>query len=326
MRGRAIPDARTDRRRLGRDVRRSPSDGSGRRTGRQSCCRPWLHRCRFRGCRPGRCSNRDSASHCIGHGRLRGTHRGHRCSRRRHRRFGRGRPGRHRRGAVRGRRRGACRRRRLDDGLRRRRRLGRHGRGRARFGCRSAAGQERERVEIALRLGGDPHAEVHVRLRHLGVGADADRPDAGALGDRGAAGDGDRAEVRQRHGVPVGSGDRDAVSGRGDGACERDGPGRRSMYGRAQVTAHVDPTVLARRIGMRGIEEEGLQHSSRGGPRPGPADGHEHERDDDRREELTTHRDRLSRPRLHRASLHRAFRATSCSHHAVVRGVNAHAR
>jgi hypothetical protein len=137
---------------------------------------------------------------------------------------------------------------------------------------------------------------VHVGLGHLGIGADADRPDAGAFGDRGAPRDRDRAEVRQRHGVPVGSGDRDAVSGGRDGAREGDGPGRRSVHRRALVAAHVDPTVLARRIGMCGIEEEGLQHGPRSGPRPGPADGHEHERDEDRREELTTHGDRLSQP------------------------------
>jgi hypothetical protein len=68
------------------------------------------------------------------------------------------------------------------------------------------------------------------------------------------------------------------------------------VHRRAEFAAHVDPTVLTCRIRMRGIEEEGLQHATRGRPRPGPADGHEYERDEDRREELTTHRDRLSRP------------------------------
>ena len=306
VRGGLIPAPRTDGRRRGFDGRRGLSGSSRRKIGRRSCCGPLLHRCRFRGRRPGGRSDRDSAGRPVGHGFLgRGRHR---CSGRRRRRFGRRSAGRHGRGAVRGRRRGTGRgsRRRLDDGNVRRRRLGRDGRGRARLGHRRARGQEPQRIEIPLRLGGDPHAEVHVRLRHLRVGADADRPDAGAFGDRGAARDRDRAEVRQRHGVPVGGCDRDAVSGRRDGAREGDVPGCWSVHRRAEVIAHVDPTVLARRVRMRGIEEEGLQHGARGRPRPGPADGHEHERDEDRREELTTHRDRLSRPWLHVLSLHRA--------------------
>jgi hypothetical protein len=47
---------------------------------------------------------------------------------------------------------------------------------------------------------------------------------------------------------------------------------------------------------MRRIEKEGLQDGARGRPRPGTADRHEHERGKDRREQLTTHWDRLSRP------------------------------
>ena len=295
-RGRVIRAPRTDRRRLGHDAPRTSSDGRRRRVGCSNCCEPWPHGCRFRGCGPDGRGNDDSAGRPIGNGFVsRGRHR---CSRRCRRCFGSRSPGRRRRGAVRGRRRGTGRggRRRLDDGNGRGRRLGRDGRGRARLDHRRAGGQERQRIEIPLRLGGHPHAEVHVGLRHLGVGADADRPDARALGYRGATRDRDRAKVRQRHCVPVGGGDRDAVSGRRDGARERDAPGRRSVHRRAEFAAHVDPTVLTCRIRMRGIEEEGLQHATRGRPRPGPADGHEYERDEDRREELTTHRDRLSRP------------------------------
>jgi hypothetical protein len=45
---------------------------------------------------------------------------------------------------------------------------------------------------------------------------------------------------------------------------------------------------------MRRIEEERLQDGAGGGPRPGLARRREEQRGEDRREELTTHRDRLS--------------------------------
>jgi hypothetical protein len=69
--------------------------------------------------------------------------------------------------------------------------------------------------------------------------------------------------------------------------------------------------MLPGRVRVRGVEEERLQDCPGGGPRPGLACGREEERDEDRREELTTHRDRLS---------NREFDI------AVVRGVNAQSR
>jgi hypothetical protein len=52
--------------------------------------------------------------------------------------------------------------------------------------------------------------------------------------------------------------------------------------------------MLAGRIRVRRVEEERLQDGAGGGPRPGLARWREEERGKDRREELTTHRDRLS--------------------------------
>jgi hypothetical protein len=263
------------RNRLGGDDARS--NRRRRRIGRSRCESGLGHgrdrRCRWRG------GDRRSGS---GTGPNRGV--GERC----HRRIGRRRRGSNRRWVGHGHRRrlgdGQLRRRRLDDDHRRHERCGRG----------NARGQERQRVEISLRIRGGPHAEMDVRLRHLGVAARADRSDAVALRDRCAARDRDRAEVGQRHGVPVSGRDRHALPRRRNGARERDRSGRWRRHRRAGITADVEPTVLSRGIRMRRIEEEGLQDGAGGGPRPGLACGREQERDDYRREELTTHRDRLS--------------------------------
>jgi hypothetical protein len=121
----------------------------------------------------------------------------------RRRRIGRTRLTGPRRGA--GRRRGrGCR-----DGRRRRSDLYRWcGRRRGGSACR----QERQRIEVALRLRGDPDAEVDVRLRHVLVAARADHSDGAAFRDRSALRRSDRAEVRQRHRVPVRGRDRHALA------------------------------------------------------------------------------------------------------------------
>jgi hypothetical protein len=276
------------------------SDGLSRRIEGGSCCGARSSR----NPSDGR-DNQSDAGRPIGHARLgRACHR-HRCSRRRHGLFGRRSLGCRRRGVADRRRRTGhgCRRRtrrgrrhRLGNGRWRRRRVGRDDRRSNGRRHRRAGGQKRHRIEVALRLGSDANAEVHVRLGHLGVAADTDRPDAGALDDRGSPCDGDGAEVRQRHRVPLGGGDRHAVPRRWDGARKGDGSRRRREHRCTWVAAHVDPTVLARGIWMRRIEKERLQDGARGRPRPGPADRHEHERGKDRREQLTTHWDRLSRP------------------------------
>ena len=137
-----------------------------------------------------------------------------------------------------------------------RRRVGRrHGRRR-----RSRARREqRERVDVALRLRRQAHAEVDIRLLDLGVAARADRADRRALRDGGVRGDRDRAQMRQRHRVAVGRLDRDALP-RGR---HRAGEGHRARggcdHGGAGSAADVDAPVLAARIRMARIEDEGLK-------------------------------------------------------------------
>jgi hypothetical protein len=128
--------------------------------------------------------------------------------------------------------------------------------------------QERQRIEVALRLRGDPDPQVHVRLRQLRLAGWADRPDAVSLGDRRALGDRDRAEVGERDGIPVGRRDREALARGRDGARERHRPGRGRDDARACVRADVEAAMLARRVRMRGIENERLE--DRPARRPGP--------------------------------------------------------
>jgi hypothetical protein len=154
--------------------------------------------------------------------------------------------------------------------------------------------QEPDRVEVALRLRRRAHAEMDEGLRHLGVAARTDRPDAVALGDRRALRDGDRAEVRQRDGVTVGGRDRDALARRGDAARERDDAGGRCRHLRVGRASDVDAAMLACGKGMLRIEAERLQDGPGGGPRPRVGDGRKKERGEDRRDKESTHGDRLS--------------------------------
>jgi hypothetical protein len=143
---------------------------------------------------------------------------------------GRGHGRRRGRGGRRSRRLLHRRRLRRDDRRRcshRSRRRNRGGRGRN----GSPHGQVRNRVAVALRLGCDPDAEMHVRLAGLRVAARADRADHVALGDGRRGGDDDRAEMREGDREPVRGRDRDHPAGARDGSGERDGAGGRSANG-----------------------------------------------------------------------------------------------
>jgi len=99
---------------------------------------------------------------------------------------------------------------------------------------------------------------VDVGLKHLGIAARTDRPDAVALRDRRALRHGDRAEVRQRDGVAVGGRDRDALAGRRHGAGERDDAGDRCEHLRVGRAAEIDAAMLASRERMLRVEAERL--------------------------------------------------------------------
>ena len=152
-------------------------------------------------------------------------------------------------------------------GLRLRRRQRRHrGGGRRNRGSRPP-GQERERVEVALLVGGAPNAQVHVRLARDPVGALADRADPRSLGDLLSTLHSDRSELQQRHGVAVGRADGQRTTACGNGSGERHGPRGGRAHGLTKRAAHVDPAMLTRRIRI-GAEDEGSEH--RPFDRPGP--------------------------------------------------------
>ncbi|HET7648011.1 MAG TPA: hypothetical protein VFK17_05525 [Gaiellaceae bacterium] len=135
---------------------------------------------------------------------------------------------------------------------------------------------------------------MDVRPVDLGVAARAGGADDVALGDRAAGGDGDRAEVRERHGEPVGSRDRDGAARARHGAGERHRPGRGRAHRLAGGRADVDAAVLAGGVRVRGIEGERLDDAAARGPRPRSRDGREQERSSRRDEEKTTHRHHLA--------------------------------
>ena len=184
-----------------------------------------------------------------------------------------------------GRRRG---RRRVARRRRRRRRVGR--RGRWGGGTRR---QQRGRVDVPLRLGGEPDPDVHVRAAHLGVARGADRPDDVAFGDRGALRDRGRAEVRERDRVAVGGRDRERAPRARDGADVGHLPRRGRAHGTARVACEVEPAVLAAGVRVVRVERVGLEHGAVRRPGPGAGErGYERsgeQRGKGRDEEETTH-------------------------------------
>jgi hypothetical protein len=161
-------------------------------------------------------------------------------------------------------------------GCRRRRRAGdRRGRrgqlldDRFRGRCRRrwSGGQQAERVDVALRFGGDPDAEVEMRRDGDRVGALAHGPDDGALRHDRAAGDAERAELEQRDRVAVRGLDRQRAAASRHGAGERDGAGRGCPHLGAHGRAEVDAAVLPARVGVGGEGERAQQWAV---DRPGP--------------------------------------------------------
>jgi hypothetical protein len=158
--------------------------------------------------------------------------------------------------------------RRRDAGLRVGERLGLRHRACRRLGDRPC-GQERQRIDVALILGGHPHAEIDERLRVVDDAARADRPDNGALGDERSALDADRAEVDERGRVPERRLDRDGLAPVRHGSRESDGASRRRTHVRAGRCAQVDAAVLTARVRVRTVERERPQDGTVDRPCPG---------------------------------------------------------
>ena len=135
------------------------------------------------------------------------------------------------------------------------------GRGGRRLGSSDhrALRQQPERVDVAVGVGHDPHAEVHVGRRGDGVGALADATDEVAFGHVRASRDLGRAQLEQRHGVAVAGLDRQRPAASGHRSDERDQARRRRAHPVACRCPDVDATVLAGGIHV-GAEGERPQH------------------------------------------------------------------
>jgi hypothetical protein len=96
----------------------------------------------------------------------------------------------------------------------------------------------------------------------------AERPDAVACSDRRALCDGDRAEVNERHGIPIGCEDREALAVRRNGPSERHAAGDRCPDRTCSWPADIDATVLPRRIRVGGVERERCEYDTIDGPYP----------------------------------------------------------
>jgi len=144
-------------------------------------------------------------------------------------------------------------------------------------------GEQPQWIDVALLVGLETNAEVHVRTGHLGVAGRTDGAYALALGDHLASRNRDRPEVRERHRIPVGRVDRDAPAGGGHRACERDGPGGGRSHGVTLRSRHVDASMLTSRVRMGVVERERLDDGASGRPRPRGSGAREGEvREDER--------------------------------------------
>jgi len=120
---------------------------------------------------------------------------------------------------------------------------------------------------------------MNVRLVDLRAGGRADRANGCTFRDRRPSSHGDRSEVSQRDGVPIGGFDRHHETAPRHCAREADlAAGGRAHPG-AEAPGDVDATVLAARVRIVS-ETEGTQHRAirRPGPRLGGRGHEEHRR------------------------------------------------
>jgi hypothetical protein len=109
-------------------------------------------------------------------------------------------------------------------------------------------GEQGQRVDVAVRVGGQPHSEVDVRVGAFGLSAWADRPHDLSLRDCGPRSDRNRPEVDERDRVAVLGPDRQAATFSRQLAGEGDDAGRRGAHLCSRRRADVDATVLATRV------------------------------------------------------------------------------
>jgi hypothetical protein len=112
-----------------------------------------------------------------------------------------------------------------------------------------AHGQQRQRIDIALRIRRDPDAQVNVRGRGV-IGRGSDRSDRLSFVYDGVFRNSDRAQSDQCDRIAVGAADGDRAPVSGHGAGEGDCSGRGRTHARAGVAGDIDPAVLPAGIGV----------------------------------------------------------------------------
>jgi hypothetical protein len=128
--------------------------------------------------------------------------------------------------------------------------------------------KKRERIEVAVRVGGQADAEVDVGLRPFHVAARADRAHHLALLDRRARSHADRPEMDQRDGISVGRPDRETEPLMRELPDEGDDARGRGANVRTGRRGDVDSTVLAAGVGVV-LGDERPQHGAVDWPSPG---------------------------------------------------------
>jgi hypothetical protein len=141
---------------------------------------------------------------------------------------------------------------------RRRHRRGRH----------AALRQQRQRIDITLRVIGPPDAEVNIRHVVLRIAGGPDRPDGLAFGDALVGADLDRAEMEERDGEAVECPDRHGQAVGGQSAGERDSSAGRRGDSDLRVAGDIDAGMAVLAV-LGAAEVEAAQHRPVG--RPGPS-------------------------------------------------------
>jgi len=136
-------------------------------------------------------------------------------------------------------------------------------------------GEQQLRVDVAVRVGGQAHAQVDVGLGAFGLAARPDRADDFSLCDSSPHSNGDRPQVNQGDRVAVLRADRQAAARTGNLAGERDDPSHRSAHLCARRCADVDSAVLPASVRIVAGDE---RPEHRTVDRPAPTGRARHER------------------------------------------------
>jgi hypothetical protein len=157
------------------------------------------------------------------------------------------------------------------------------GTGRRIGGAGLASGEQRQRVEIPMRLGGQPYAEVH-RGHAPFVAAELGRGDHVALRDGCADAHAERTEMQKRDRVAVLGPQGDRPPAAGNHSREGDHTGDRSEHVLTRGRRDLDAAMLPGRVGIA-FDVEGPEHRAGHGPAPGSGGGRHREGRDDRHQD-----------------------------------------